>query len=99
MEDFLDAVVDELDDESLEDDDMYEDARTTVVSAGKASTSYLQRKLRIGYVSADFHHHATAFLISELFERHDRKRYDIFAYSCGIDDKSPKRARIASAVD
>ena len=41
-----------LDDESLEDDDMYEDARLAVVSAGKASTSYLQRKLGVGYSRA-----------------------------------------------
>lgn len=34
------------------DDDMYEDARETVISAGKASTSYLQRKLGVGYARA-----------------------------------------------
>ncbi len=35
-----------------EDDDLYEDARTTVMEAGKASTSYLQRKLGVGYARA-----------------------------------------------
>lgn len=34
------------------DDDLYEDARITVMEAGKASTSYLQRKLGIGYARA-----------------------------------------------
>jgi len=34
------------------DDDLYEDARLTVMEAGKASTSYLQRKLGIGYARA-----------------------------------------------
>jgi len=34
------------------DDDLYEDARVAVIEAGKASTSYLQRKLRIGYSRA-----------------------------------------------
>jgi S-DNA-T family DNA segregation ATPase FtsK/SpoIIIE len=34
------------------DDDMYEEARDTVIQAGKASTSFLQRKLRIGYARA-----------------------------------------------
>ncbi len=34
------------------EDDLYEDAREVVVNAGKASTSYLQRKLRIGYARA-----------------------------------------------
>ena len=43
-----------LDEESEggDDDDLYEEARETVVRAGKASTSYLQRKLRIGYARA-----------------------------------------------
>ena len=35
-----------------EDDDLYEEARETVIMAGKASTSYLQRKLGIGYARA-----------------------------------------------
>lgn len=35
-----------------EDDDLYEDARVAVVEAGKASTSYIQRKLRVGYSRA-----------------------------------------------
>jgi S-DNA-T family DNA segregation ATPase FtsK/SpoIIIE len=39
-------------DELGEEDDMYEDARTVVAEAGKASTSYLQRKLGIGYSRA-----------------------------------------------
>ncbi|MDB5225575.1 MAG: putative cell division FtsK/SpoIIIE [Candidatus Adlerbacteria bacterium] len=39
------------DDEEI-DDDMYQQARQAVQEAGKASTSYLQRKLRIGYARA-----------------------------------------------
>jgi len=35
-----------------EDDDLYEEAKQTVLEAGKASTSYLQRKLGIGYARA-----------------------------------------------
>jgi DNA segregation ATPase FtsK/SpoIIIE, S-DNA-T family len=34
------------------DDDLYEDARAAVEAAGRASTSYLQRKLKIGYSRA-----------------------------------------------
>ncbi len=42
-----------LDDEGGGDDDeMYEEARACVVEAGKASTSYLQRKLKLGYARA-----------------------------------------------
>jgi S-DNA-T family DNA segregation ATPase FtsK/SpoIIIE len=35
-----------------DDDDMYEEARQTVIETGKASTSFLQRKLGIGYARA-----------------------------------------------
>lgn len=42
-----------FDNDSLEeDDDMYEDAKQAVLEAGKASTSYIQRKLRVGYSRA-----------------------------------------------
>ena len=37
---------------SNDEDELYEDARETVLHAGKASTSYLQRKLRVGYARA-----------------------------------------------
>ncbi|MBY0309627.1 hypothetical protein K2Q16_00550 [Patescibacteria group bacterium] len=39
-------------DDSGEDDELYDDAKAAVMEAGKASTSYLQRKLRIGYSRA-----------------------------------------------
>jgi protein O-GlcNAc transferase len=57
------------------------------------------RRLRIGYLSADFCQHATAALISELIERHDRDRFEVFGYSYGKDDKSAMRARITTAFD
>ena len=42
-----------LDNDSIEDeDDMYEPAREAVIAAGKASTSYIQRKLGVGYSRA-----------------------------------------------
>lgn len=41
-----------LDSEGGDDDDMYDEARRIVTEAGKASTSYIQRKLRVGYSRA-----------------------------------------------
>jgi DNA segregation ATPase FtsK/SpoIIIE, S-DNA-T family len=40
------------DDDGGDEDELYEEAREIVTQAGKASTSYLQRKLRIGYARA-----------------------------------------------
>ncbi len=41
-----------LDNDNGDDDDLYEDARLAVMEAGKASASYLQRKLKVGYARA-----------------------------------------------
>ena len=49
--DVIGLVNNSFDDDDI-DDDLYEDARATVEAAGRASTSYLQRKLRIGYSRA-----------------------------------------------
>jgi|GEM_PF-4035486 len=38
--------------DSDDEDDLYEEAKQAVIEAGKASTSYLQRKLRVGYSRA-----------------------------------------------
>ncbi len=56
-------------------------------------------RLRIGYLSADFHEHATAYLMAELLERHDRTGFAVTAYSTGIDDGSPMRRRLTAAVE
>ncbi len=50
--------------------------------------------IRVGYVSGDFHEHATSYLIAELFERQDRERFLPYAYSYGTDDGSPMRRRL-----
>ena len=39
-------------DDEGDDDELYEQAKEEVISAGKASTSYIQRKLRVGYARA-----------------------------------------------
>jgi predicted O-linked N-acetylglucosamine transferase (SPINDLY family) len=56
-------------------------------------------RLRIGYLSADLHSHATAFLAAGMFEQHDRSRFEVIAYSTGRNDNSPMRARLMGAFD
>src|SRR5216684_2439805 len=56
-------------------------------------------KLRLGYLSADFHEHATARLMAELFERHDRAQFETIAFSYGPDDGSALRRRLVGAFD
>lgn len=56
-------------------------------------------RIRVAYCSADFHEHATAYLMAELFELHDRRDFEWIALSFGPDDASPMRARLARAFD
>jgi protein O-GlcNAc transferase len=61
--------------------------------------SVSKQRIRLGYLSGDLNQHATAQLIAELFECHDRDRFEVFGYSYGPDDNSPMRARLDSAFD
>ena len=56
-------------------------------------------KIRLAYLSADFHEHATSFLMAELFARHDRARFDVIGLSYGVDDGSDMRTRLAASFD
>jgi predicted O-linked N-acetylglucosamine transferase (SPINDLY family) len=56
-------------------------------------------RLRIGYLSGDFHAHATCVLMAEVFEQHDRARFEVFAYSHGPDERSAMRTRVEDAIE
>src|SRR5262249_4062886 len=56
-------------------------------------------KISIAYLSADFHRHATAYLTAELFELHDRSRFDVLGVSFGPDDRSDMRSRLIKSFD
>lgn len=55
-------------------------------------------KLRVGYVSADFHRHATSYLMIDLLEQHDKSRFEVYLYSLGLDDACALRRRIEAAA-
>lgn len=58
---------------------------------------YRHEKIRVAYLSADFHNHATAYLMAGLFEAHDRQRFDITAISFGQDADDEMRNRVQRA--
>ncbi|MEY2771262.1 MAG: hypothetical protein RIQ38_1681 [Pseudomonadota bacterium] len=57
------------------------------------------RRLRVGYFSADLHNHATAYLMAQLFECHDRSRLEVHVYSYGPNQQDEMRLRIAAAAE
>ena len=55
-------------------------------------------KIRIGYFSADFRNHPVSFLTAELYEVHDRNRFEIYAFSLQTalpNDEMRKRLAIS----
>ncbi len=65
-----------------------------VVAASEA-----ERPLRIGYLSADFHEHATGYLMARLFELHDRENFRLHAYTWDNHGNDPVRQRIAACFE
>jgi protein O-GlcNAc transferase len=61
--------------------------------------AWRNERIRVTYLSADFRRHATAYLIAELIERHDRERFEVTGVSFGPDDESDMRARLVGAFD
>jgi predicted O-linked N-acetylglucosamine transferase (SPINDLY family) len=52
------------------------------------------RRLRVGYVSGDYHNHPVSYFIENVFAHHDRNRIELFAYSSGgLQDSVTDRLR------
>jgi protein O-GlcNAc transferase len=60
---------------------------------------YRHDRVRVAYVSADLHAHATAVLMAGVFELHDRRRFETIAISFGRDDRSRLRGRVEQAFE
>ena len=66
---------------------------------GSISKFQRKSKLRIGYYSADFKEHPISYLTAELFELHDKSRFELIAFYFGQLDTSNIQKRISSAFD
>jgi predicted O-linked N-acetylglucosamine transferase (SPINDLY family) len=56
-------------------------------------------RIRIGYFSADFHDHATLYLMAGLLRAHDRRRFAIHAFSYGPELGGGMRGYVLAHVD
>jgi protein O-GlcNAc transferase len=57
------------------------------------------QRLRIGYFSADFHNHATMYLMAQVFAAHDKSHFEILAFSYGPNAQDEMRQHLMSNVD
>ena len=60
---------------------------------------YSHDRIRVAYLSADFHEHAVAYQTIGLFEHHDKSRFETTAISFGSGQHSPMRHRIKGAFE
>jgi protein O-GlcNAc transferase len=60
---------------------------------------YHHERIRIAYLSADFHRHPVAYLMAGLFEAHDKSRFEITAISFGPDSKDDMRTRLENSFN
>ena len=60
---------------------------------------YVHKRIRIGYCSSDFCLHPVSMLTAELFELHDREKFEVFGYCWSPEDGSGLRQRVKSAMD
>jgi len=72
-----------------------EHPRSSVLPDFKAP--YAHERIRLGYFSADFHSHATAYLTAGLFEHHDRTQFELIAFSFGPAQEDAMRTRLKTS--
>lgn len=69
------------------------DART------KEFKRYDNPKIRIGYYSADIYEHATSYLMANVFESHDRNKFEIFCFDYSPPKNDAMKIRVKNAFD
>ncbi len=60
---------------------------------------YDHEKIRVGYLSSDFRVHPMSYLVAQLFETHDRNRFEIFGYCNSQEDGSLIRQQVLASFD
>jgi predicted O-linked N-acetylglucosamine transferase (SPINDLY family) len=65
----------------------------------ESAPPYQHARLRVGYLSGDFREHPLSYLLTGVLERHDRARFESYAFSLRPADHDAYGTRIQSAVD
>jgi predicted O-linked N-acetylglucosamine transferase (SPINDLY family) len=66
---------------------------------GPILKSKRREKIRIGYYSEDFREHPVTYLITELFELHNKDQFELFGFYLGPPDSSKMHKRVLSAFN
>ncbi len=80
--------------------EIFSQSKYPVNSFVKASAKPSKKqKIKIGYFSPDFKNHPVSYLTAELYQLHDRGKFEIIAFSFGVDDQSAMRKRLVQSFD
>ncbi len=60
---------------------------------------HTSKKIKLGYLCGEFREQATSFLAAGLWEKHDKERFELFAFDNDRGDGTPMRARLEAAFD
>ena len=67
-------------------------------SNNKIALRNQNKKIKIGYISADFRNHPVSLLLARVIELHDKSKFEIYAYSL-VRDEDDMTLRLKKAFD
>lgn len=68
-------------------------------STPPAKLNIRHRRLKVAYLSSDYYNHATLHLMSDMFEQHDREKFEIIGICYGQPSQDELRIRAAEKFD
>ena len=69
------------------------------INIKKLNIKHTNAKIRIGYVGGEFREQATTILLAGIWERHDKDKFEIYAFDNGWGDSSVWRSRVEVCFD
>jgi predicted O-linked N-acetylglucosamine transferase (SPINDLY family) len=70
-----------------------------LVKPAERQAQRVDKRIRVGMLSFDFHEHPVSHLMVELLESLDRSQFELTLYASGRDDGSAMRQRIIKSAD
>ena len=65
----------------------------------KPGLDQANRRLRLGYLSSDFNHHAGMHLVASMFQHHDREQFEVYGLAVGDHSRNTMRETIERQMD
>ena len=62
-------------------------------------SGYGHSKIRIAYLSSDFCLHPVSLLTAQMYELHDRDKFEVYGFCWSPEDGSPMRQRVIAGMD